>query len=165
MTDEEKYAPENVSVDRQRTALAVEAWNTEAIRRAKDDLYYHLTGRTFLGLERDPNAAFIVGVMQKHFLNLSREKTVTVRLVPCIRENSPRAVGILSLREEELSSSGRESLLILRHICDDVSETEEPGEDDGGLRQRIRFTVHDVWESFELRGNAYAEWIRLTYGQ
>ena len=89
MTDEEKYAPENVSVDRQRTALAVEAWNTEAMRRARDDLYYHLTGRTFLGLERDPNAAFIVGVMQKHFLNLSREKAVTVRLVPASGKTLP----------------------------------------------------------------------------
>ena len=72
-------------------------------------------------------------------------------------------MGILSLREEELSPSGRESLLILRHICDDVSETEEPGEDSAPL-QRIRFTLHDVWETYEHRGNAYQEWIRLTYG-
>ena len=163
MTDEEKYAPALVTVDRRRTARAVADWNEEAFRRAKDDLYYRLTGRTFLGLEPDPNARFIVAVMQKHFLTLSREEGVTVRLIPVIRDNSPRAVGVISLSEEKLSREGKGSLMILRCVSDDVSETEEPWED-GAVRRRIRFTLHDVWESFERRGNAYAEWLRLTYG-
>ena len=164
MTDEEKYAPKVVLVDRRRTALAIADWNEEARRRAKDDLYYRLTGRTFLGIEPDPNAAFVVGVMQKHFLNLSGEKNVIVRMVPCIRENSPRAVGVISLVESDLSQKGTESLRILRSVCDDISQSEEAPDGDGVVRRRLRFTIHEVWETYERRGNTYAEWLKLTYG-
>ena len=163
MTEEEKYSPHLVWVDRQRTAQAVREWNEEARSRAKDDIYMRLTGRTFLGIEKDPNAAFVVSVMQKHFLNLAREKGVVIHMVPTIRENSPVAVGIITLDEAALSREGRESLEILRSVCDDVSRTREPGEEGGG-RRRLRFTVHEVWETYERRGNRYAEWLRMTYG-
>ena len=163
MTDEEKYAPDLVWVDRRRTAQAVREWNEEARSRARDDAYMRLTGRTFLGLEQDPNAAFTVGLLQKHFFNLAREKGVVVHMVPCIRENAPDAVGIISLNEAELSPQGRTSLTILHSACDDVSRSREPGEE-GSPRVRLRFTVHDVWETYERRGNSYAEWLRLTYG-
>ena len=163
MTDEEKYSPNLVWVDRQRTAQAVREWNEEARSRARDDAYMRLTGRTFLGIEPDPNAAFVVGVLQKHFFNLVREKNVVVHMVPCIRENAPDAVGIVTLNEAALSPEGRESLEILVSSCDDVTRSREPGEE-GGPRVRLRFTVHDVWKTYERRGNSYAEWLRLTYG-
>ena len=163
MTDEEKYSPNLVWVDRQLTAKTIEEWNREARSRARDDVYMRLTGRTFLGIEQDPNAAVVVGVMQKHFFNLARERGVIVHMVPAIRENSPVAVGIITLNEAELSPEGRESLEVLRSVCDDISQTREPGEEGSG-KQRLRFTVHEVWETFERRGNSYAEWLRMTYG-
>ena len=164
MTDEEKYAPGLVWVDRQRTARAVREWNEEARSRARDDMYMRLTGRTFLGIEPDPNAAFIVSVMQKHFFTLAGERGVVVHMVPCIRENAPDAVGIVTLNEAALSPEGRSSLDALLSTCDDVSRSREPGEE-GGPRVRLRFAVHDVWKTYERRGNRYAEWLRLTYGE
>lgn len=163
MTDEEKYAPECIVVDREKTERAISAWNFEARRRAKEDIYVKLTGRRFLGLRRDPNAAFIVGVMQKYFLLLAKDKAATIRLFPYYREDAPKVVGIISVDEERLENAAREALLILRHICDDVSQKAEQGEE-GRTLLRIRFTLHDVWSSYEYRGNAYDEWLWLTYG-
>ena len=164
MTDEEKYAPERIQVDRQRTAQTIQAWNEEARSRAKFDTYLRLMGRTFLGIEQNPNAAFVVGVMQRHFLNLSAERGVVVHMVPAIRENSPMAVGIITLHEALLSREGQEALKILRSVCDDVTQTPEPGEEDSG-RQRLRFVVRDVWKTYERRGNSYEEWLRMTFGK
>jgi len=163
VTDEEKYAPERVIVDRLRTALAVEAWNREARRRARVDLYDTLTGREFTGTEQDPNAAFIVGLMQKHFYLLSRQRGVTVYAVPCIREESPAAVGEFTCVEEELDGDAHLALRRLREISDEVTETEETDEEGNPLK-RYRFAVHSVWSRFIRRGHSYDEWLRLTYG-
>ncbi len=163
MTDEEKYAPENITVDRERTERAVAAWNLEARRRAREDIYVKLSGRRFFGLKRDPNAAFIVSVMQKYFLLLAKDKAASIRLFPYYREDAPKVVGIISVDEARLQPAAKEALFILRHICDDVSETEE-NDADGVGRSRIRFTLCDVWASYEYRGKAYDEWLWLTYG-
>ena len=163
MTDEEKYAPELFTVDRETTERAIAAWNFEARRRAREDIYVKLTGRRFLGLRRDPNAAFIVGVMQKYFVRLAKDKAASIRLFPFYREDAPIVMGVISVDEAKLETPAREALLILRHICDDVSQREEEGED-GRTLLRIRFTLHDVWCSYEYRGNAYDEWLWLTYG-
>ena len=164
MTDEEKYAPERISVDRLRTKLTIEAWNREARRRARVDLYDRLTGREFTGTAKDPNAAFIVAMMQKHFLLLSRQRGVTVYAVPCIREESPAAVGEFTCREEDLDGDGTLALRQLREICDDVTESEET-DADGKPCKRFRFTVESVWSDFVQRGNSYDEWLELTYGK
>ena len=163
MTDEEKYAPDKVLVDRIRTLRAIEAWNFEARRRAKEDIYFRVTGSTFVGLERDPNAAFVVGVMQKHFLNLAKDPAAQVILFPHYRNDRPAVMGVVSVDEEALEETGRESLLILRCISDDVGEREYTDEE-GRARRRIRFTLTDVWASWDHRGNAYKEWLWLTYG-
>ena len=163
MTDEEKYAPDKVIVDRTRTERAIAAWNYEARRRAKEDIYVKLTGSRFVGIRQDPNAAFIVGVMQKHFLNLSKDEAARIVKFPYYQNGSPKVMGIVSVEEAALGNAGREALLILRHISDDVSEREYEDED-GRTRRRIRFTLTDVWASYEYRGNAYQEWLWLTYG-
>ena len=163
MTDEERYAPDKVTVDRDLTEQVMAAWRREALRRAREDMRVRLMGRSFRGIEKDPNAAFVVGVMQKYFMRLSRDSAVCVKLFPYVRENAPRVVGVLTVWEAALGQEGRESLLILRHICDDVTEKEVP-DDDGQPVTRIRFTIHDVWSRFEQRGNSYAQWMKLTYG-
>lgn len=163
MTDEEKYAPDKVLVDRIRTQRAIAAWNFEARRRAKEDIYFRVTGSTFVGLERDPNAAFVVGVMQKHFLNLAKDPAAQVVLFPHYRNDRPAVMGIISVDEGALEETGRESLLILSCISDDVSRREYTDEE-GRVRFRIRFTLRDVWASYDHRGNAYKEWLWLTYG-
>ena len=163
MTDEEKYAPGTFVVDRAATMRAVAAWREEALRRAREDMRVRMLGRSFQGIEKDPNAAFVVGVMQKHFMVLARDSAVSVKLFPYIRENAPRAVGVLTVWEEALGQEGRESLLILRRICDDVTQ-KEVSDDDGQPVLRIRFTIHDVWSRYERRGNSYAQWLKLTYG-
>ena len=164
MTDEEKYAPERVAVDRLRTKLTIEAWNREARRRARVDMYDRLTGREFAGTVKDPNAAFIVAMMQKHFLLLSRQRGVTVYAVPCIREESPEAVGEFTCREEELDGNGVLALRQLREISDDVTENEET-DADGNKIKRFRFTVGGVWSDYIRRGHSYDEWLRMTYGK
>ena len=107
MTDEEKYSPDRVEVDRALTERAVAAWNAEARRRAREDIYFKLTGSTFVGLERDPNAAFIVGVMQKEFLRLSRDPAAQILRVPCFRKNEPAILGVLTVEEDALPPSPR----------------------------------------------------------
>ena len=164
MTDEEKYAPERVMVDRLRTALTVEAWNREARRRARVDAYDRLTGREFTGTRQDPNAALIVAMMQKQFLRLSGQFGVTVYAVPCFREESPDAVGIFTCVEEKLDWNGVQAVEQLRELCDQVSETEEV-DDLGRNVKRFRFTVRNVWSDFIRRGNSYDEWLELTYGE
>ena len=163
MTDEEKYAPNKVIVDRIRTERAVAAWNFEARRRAREDIYVKLTGSTFVGLERDPNAAFIVGVMQKHFLNLGKDPAAEIVLFPHFRNDRSKVTGIISVEEDALSDDGREALLILRNISDDVSEREFTDEN-GRVRRRIRLTLEDVWATWDHRGTSYREWLWLTYG-
>ena len=163
MTDEEKYAPDKILVDRIRTERAVAAWNYEARRRAKEDIYFRVTGSTFVGLERDPNAAFTVGVMQKHFLSLAQDPAAQIVLFPRFRSDRPAVMGVVSVDEESLTEAGRESLLILRCISDDVGEREYTDEE-GAARRRIRFTLTDVWATYDHRGNAYKEWLWLTYG-
>lgn len=163
MTDEERYAPDKIVVNRTLTTMAVAAWRQEALRRAREDLRVWMTGRSFRGIEKDPNAAFLVGIMQKHFMVMARDRDVSVNLFPYIRENAPRVAGILTVREEALGQEARESLLILRSICDDVSEREVQDQEGRTLR-RIRFTVMDVWSRYERRGDSYAQWLKLTYG-
>ncbi len=163
MTDEEKYAPDKVIVDRIRTERAISAWNYEARRRAREDIYARLTGSTFVGLERDPNAAFIVAVMQKYFLQLSEDPAAKIIAVPHYRKDRPRVLGIAVVDEEALSEPGREALLILRRVSDDVSEREVVDEN-GCRRLRIRFMLSDVWATFDHRGKSYQEWLWLTYG-
>ena len=163
MTDEERYAPDKVIVDRMRTERAIAAWNYEARRRAKEDIYVKLTGSTFVGLERDPNAAFIVGVMQKYFMQLSEDPAARIVAVPHFRRDRPGVLGVAVVDEEALTDAGREALLILRRVSDDVSERELPAEN-GSTRRRIRFMLTDVWATFNHRGNSYEEWLWLTYG-
>lgn len=163
MTDEERYAPDRVVVDRALTAIAVAAWRQEALRRAREDMRIWMTGRSFRGIEKDPNAAFLVGVMQKHFIVMARDSAVSVKLFPYIRENAPQVVGILGVREDDLGYEARKSLQVLRHICDDVGERRTADEVDRPVL-RLRFTITDVWSRYERRGNSYAQWLKLTYG-
>ncbi len=164
MTDEEKYAPERVMVDRLRTALTVEAWNREARRRARVDAYDRLTGREFTGTRRDPNAALIIAMMQKQFLTLSGQFGVTVYAVPCFREESPDAVGVFTCVEDKLDWNGTQALNQLRKLCDDVYVNEET-DDLGRAVKRYRFVVSNVWSDFVRRGGSYNEWLELTYGK
>ena len=163
MTDEEKYAPDKVLVDRIRTERAIAAWNYEARRRAKEDIYIKLTGSTFVGLERDPNAAFIVGVMQKLFVSLAKDPAAQIVRFPGFRKDQPKIMGIVTVAEDALGEAGREALLILRRISDDVSEREFEDEE-GRTRRRIRFTLTEVWATYDHRGKSYREWLWLTYG-
>ena len=163
MTDEEKYAPDKILLDRMRTARAISAWNFEARRRAREDIFARLTGNTFVGLERDPNAAFVVGVMQKHFLILAKDPAASIIHFPRYRTDRPIVVGVVSVDENALQDEGRESLLILRRISDDVGEREVTDEE-GRTRNRIRFTLTEVWSVYDHRGNSYQEWLWLTYG-
>ena len=153
MTDEERYAPERIIVNRTLTMRAIAAWNQEARRRAREDIFVKLTGHSFVGLERDPNASFIVGVMQKEFLRLYRDPAVQILRVPCFRKNEPTILGVLTVEEEVLTEDGREALLILRRVSDDVSERTVT-DDDGRERRRIRFTLTEVWATFDHRGNS-----------
>lgn len=155
-----KYAPDAYTVDRERTSRAVAEWNDEARRRAGEDIRVRLEGRTFAGLEKDPNAAFIVGVMQKYFLVLARDSAAAVRLFPFIRDSARHVMGIVSAAEGELNADSREALAILRRLSDEVFEKPE---EDG--RIRLRFLIYDVWKSYEERDRSYAEWMRLTYGE
>ena len=164
MKDEENNPPEDIRLDHLRTALAIEAWNREARRRARVDAYDRLTGREFTGTKQDPNAAFIIAVMQKHFLSLSRQRGVTVYAVPCFREESPDAVGIFTCVEDKLDWPGWQAVKQLREICDDVTETEET-DDLGRTVKRFTFTVRGVWSEFIQRGHSYEDWLALTYGK
>ena len=159
MEDQEKYAPEKILLDRMRTQIAMARWKEEAMRRAREDIRLRMTGQCFRGIEKDPNAAFTVGVMQKYFLKLASEASAVVYVVPCIRTNDRHVLGVLSLRDGELSDEAREALLILEKISDDFSV--DRGRD--GMR-RYRFSLFEVWNTFEVRGNSYRDWIRLTYG-
>ena len=164
MTDEEKYAPDKVIVDRIRTERAVAAWNYEARRRAREDIYRKLTGTTFVGLERDPNAAFIVSLMQQQFKKLARERAAEIVAFPQYRKDQPKVMGIVTVDEEFLGQNGQEALEVLRRVCDDVSQREYTDED-GRPRLRIRFSLADVWATFDHRGKSYKEWLWLTYGE
>ena len=159
MEEQDKYAPGKILLDRMRTQMAMDRWREEAMRRARDDIRLRMTGQCFRGIEQDPNAAFTVGVMQKYFLKLASESSAVVYVVPCIRANHRHVMGVLSLREEELGDEAREALLILQKISDDYSV--DRGRE--GMR-RYRFSLYDVWSTFEVRGNSYRDWIRMTYG-
>lgn len=156
---EEKYT-EIVVVDRARTERAMAEWRSEALSRAREDVAAMVTGSCFLGIEKDPNAAFIVAVMQKQFLILSRESTATVRLFPWIRPTERNVLCIVSVDEKAMSAEGKDALEVLYRVCDDVSERTDP---DGRLR--CRFALHDVWASYRQRGGTLAEWMRMTYGE
>ena len=125
MKDDDKAPQEDIRLDRLRTALAIEAWNREARHRARVDAYDRITGREFTGTKQDPNAAFIIAVMQKQFLLLSGKPGVTVYAVPCFREESPDAAGIFTCVVEKLDWYGTEAIRRLREICDEVTESEE----------------------------------------
>ena len=163
MTDEEKYAPDKITIDRVRTEQAVADWNHEARRRAREDIYYKLTGSTFVGLERDPNAAFIVSVMQQQFRKLARERSADIIAFPQYRKDQPRVMGIVTLDEEFLGQVGWEAINVLRRVSDDVSEREYTDEE-GHTRRRLRFTLTNVWATYDHRGKSYKEWLWLTYG-
>ena len=163
MTDEERYAPDKITVDRARTERAIADWNTEARRRVRKDLYDKLTGSTFVGLERDPNAAFIVSVMQREFQRLGKDRAAEVVVFPVYRKDQPKVMGVVIVEEEFLGYAGREALQVLRRVCDDVSEREYT-DDEGRELRRIRFTLADVWATYDHRGKSYREWLWLTYG-
>ena len=164
MKDDDKAPQEDIRLDRLRTALAIEAWNREARHRARVDAYDRITGREFTGTKQDPNAAFIIAVMQKQFLLLSGKPGVTVYAVPCFREESPDAAGIFTCVVEKLDWYGTEAIRRLREICDDVTESEEI-DDLGRNVKRFTFTVRDVWSEYVRRGHSYEDWLELTYGK
>lgn len=147
-------------INMRRTEEAIEAWREEAARRIRRDLRSLHLGQPFRGIERDANAAFAVGLMQKHFLALAREAAVEILLFPCISVSAPCTVGIISLDEGRLSESGVSALSMLRCISDSVAENDR---DEGGVR-RLFFEIRNVWKRYALPGGAYAQWLRMTLG-
>ena len=162
MSEPAVYTIETVTVDESRTMAFLDEWRREAVCRLRSDLLRMRFGQSFRGHETDPNAAFIVGVMQKHFRSLAMEPTADVLYFPHIREDRPCVEGLVCVYEGGLSQQGLDSLEILRCVADSVTETEKKL---GWYEYSyIRFEVSNIWQRWSLPGGAYSQWLQMTFG-